>query len=272
MVLDGAMAMPFDPPGSSLLVARAERQQWNGLLPVEGRELVQVHLLNVAADAPFGEGERHPRLEPGDDPGLHPRMGVQVVVQPVGPGIHQRLEPLRARPVQRLHRVGIDEDLHAQVPPHLPLALGFRQPPHRIQVVGLHAIEVVFGLRIHHPEHGVGVGLPVDVRNPPIVANDRDVLSLPLPARDVADRRTLRAPADANAIAASRAQFLINTDMPHILAAQPPDRTPIHRRAAEVRGQGSGIRGQGPEVRSQRPEVQTVARRTIAFRSSGPDP
>src|SRR5205814_575298 len=39
-------------------------------------------------------------------------------------------------------------------------------------VVGLHAVEIVFGLRIDHAEHGISVGFTFDVGNAPVVAGD----------------------------------------------------------------------------------------------------
>ena len=112
-------------------------------------------------------------------------MFVQVEIQGVGPGVHQPLEPLWTRRVQRPHRVGIDEELHAQVLVDARLTLGFRQPPHRVQVVGLDPIEVVLGLRVDQAEHRVSIGLAVDVGDAPIVPEDGDALPLSLPTGDV---------------------------------------------------------------------------------------
>ena len=152
---------------------------------VKRRELVEIDAFDVPADAAFAERERHPRLELRDDPGLHVRMLVQVEIQAVGPRVHQPLEPFRARRVPCPHRVGVDEQLHAQVLVDPRLALGFRQPPHRVQVVGLDAIEVVLSLRVDQAEHRVSVGLAVDVGDAPIIPEDGDVLRLSLPTSDV---------------------------------------------------------------------------------------
>src|SRR5204863_6127826 len=65
------------------------------------------------------------------------------------------------------------------------LTLGFRQPPHRVQVVGLDPIEVVLGLRVDQAEHRVSIGLAVDVGDAPIVPEDGDALRLSLPTGDV---------------------------------------------------------------------------------------
>ena len=56
------------------------------------------------------------------------------------------------------------------------LAFGFRQPSHRVEVIGLHAIKIVFRFGIDHAKHGVSVALPMDVGNPPIVADNGGVL------------------------------------------------------------------------------------------------
>ena len=123
-------------------------------------------------------------------------MLVQVEVEAVGPGVHQRLQPLRTGGVLRLHAVGVDEELHPQVAVDRGLALGLRQAAHRVDVVRLDAIEVVLGLRVDHPEDRVGVGLAVDVRDAPVVADDGDVLGLLLPACDVGFRGGLERAGD----------------------------------------------------------------------------
>ena len=109
-------------------------------------------------------------------------MRGEVEVQSVGEGIHESLEPGRAAAVLRPQGVGVDEQPHAEIGVDRRRALGFRQAAERIQVVGLDAVEVVLGLGILHPEHRVGVGLPVHVRDAPVVPDDGDALRLPLPA------------------------------------------------------------------------------------------
>ncbi len=154
-------------------------------LPVERLELIEVHALDVAADAPFGERQRHPRLEPLDDPRRQRRVGVEKVIQAAGPGVHQLFQPVGARLVLRSHIVGIDEQLHSQVPVHLGLAFGFCQAAHGVEIVRLDAIEVVFGLDVGHAEDSIGIGPSVNMRDAPGVADDRDVAGLSLPAGNV---------------------------------------------------------------------------------------
>ena len=103
-------------------------------------------------------------------------MRGQVEVEAVGPAVHQRLQPRRALVVLGLQVRRVDEELHAQVAPDLFLAFRFGEPALRVDEVGLDAVEVVFRLRVHQAEHDVGVGLAVDVRHAPVVANDRDAL------------------------------------------------------------------------------------------------
>ena len=184
-VFDGAIAMPFEPDGSTYASASPGVAERLGAGSVERLRRVEIHLLDVAADAAFTERQRHPRLEVLDHAWRDVGMLVQVVVEPVRVGIHQLLQPLRTRRVLRLHRIGIDEQLHAQVAPHGALALRLGQPSHGVDVVRLHAIEVVFGLCVHQPEYDVGVGLSVDVRNPPVVANDGHALRAFLPRGNV---------------------------------------------------------------------------------------
>ena len=108
----------------------------------------------------------------------------EVVVQAVGEGVHQLLQPCGARGVLLLQVGGIDEELHAQVLVDFGFAFGLRQAAHGVDVVGLDAIEVVFGLGVLHAEDGVGVGFAVDVGDAPVVADDGDAGRLLLPARD----------------------------------------------------------------------------------------
>src|SRR5439155_926222 len=56
-------------------------------------------------------------------------------------------------------------------------------PPHRVDVVGFHAIEVVLGLRVSHSEHGIRVPLPINVRDAPVIANNGGVPRLAPPPR-----------------------------------------------------------------------------------------
>ena len=127
---------------------------------------------------PSVKRQRHPWLEMLDHARLHLGMLVQVVVESVGKRIHQFLQPPRTVGILFFQNFRIDEQPHPQILVDFGLALGFRQPPHGIDVVGLHAIEVVLGLRVFHAEHGVGVSFAIDVRYAPIVANDGDAAGL----------------------------------------------------------------------------------------------
>ncbi len=154
-------------------------------LAVERLELVEIDLLDVAANAAFGEAQRHPRFEMRNDPRLHGGMRGEVVVEAVRERVHQLLQRGRARRVLLLEYVGIDVELHPQVLVDSAFAFGLGQPAHRVDVVGLDAVEIVFGLRVLRAEHRVRVGLAVDVRDAPVVPHDRHVLRLLLPARHV---------------------------------------------------------------------------------------
>ncbi len=110
----------------------------------------------------------------------------QEVIQSVGPGHHQRLEPRRAAAVILLQAAGIDEQSLPQVAVNRRLAFRLRQHPQAVEVVALDAAEVVLGLRINHAEHGVRVRLAVDMRDAPVVAHDADVQGVLLPARVLA--------------------------------------------------------------------------------------
>jgi hypothetical protein len=62
-------------------------------------------------------------------------------------------------------------------------AFCFREAAHGVDVVGLDAVEVVLGLCVYRAEDGIGIGLAVDVRDAPLVADDGGVPGLSFPAR-----------------------------------------------------------------------------------------
>ena len=171
---------------SRLLVAssRRPRESYPGIVAVEGFELSKTDAFDVAPNAAFAERQRHPGLEMGEHFGLDLRVGMQVVVQAVGIGVHQPFQPIGTALVLALQIFRVDEELHAQIAIDLRLSFGLRQPPHPVEVVHFHPVEVVFGLRIHDTEDGIRVCLAVDVRDTPVVTNDGDVVRLLLPASD----------------------------------------------------------------------------------------
>ncbi len=154
--------------------------------PVEALQLGQRHPLDIAPDAALAEAQRHPGLEVADHPGLHLRMGGQVVVQPVGPAVHQRLQEGRARRISGLQVGRIDEQFLAQIRPDRGFALRLGGAAQRGQVVGLHPVEVVLGLGIDHPEHGLCVGLAVHMGDAPVVADDGHRLGFLAQAGEIA--------------------------------------------------------------------------------------
>ena len=152
---------------------------------VESLQFGQIDPLDIAADAAFGEGECHPRLEAGDRLRPHLGMGGEIVIEAIRPGIHQPLQPVGAGGVSRLEVCRIHVEAGAQVGPDRLLALGLGGAAERGQIVGLDPIEVVFGLGVDHAEHGIGIGPAADMRDAPVVARDRHPLRLPLPAGEV---------------------------------------------------------------------------------------
>ena len=90
----------------------------------------------------------------------------------------------------------------------------------RVDVVRLDAIEVVLGLRVHEPEDGVSVGLPVDVRDAPVVASDRDVLRLLLPSGLVGIRGALGGGAREACAGDEEEDELVHGEGPGVMASQ----------------------------------------------------
>ena len=68
---------------------------------------------------------------------------------------------------------------------------GRPRKPKKILPRKLMIITIILGLSIDHAEHGVGVGLAVDVGDPPIVADDGDALGALLPSRGIGILRSL---------------------------------------------------------------------------------
>ena len=102
-------------------------------------------------------------------------MGRKIIIQAIGPGLHQLLEPGRAAGIVGLQPGRIDEQALAQILPDRLLALGFGKAAQVDQIIGLDPVEVVFGLGIDHAEHGVGVGRAMDMGDAPLVAGDGDL-------------------------------------------------------------------------------------------------
>ena len=173
------MAMPFEPCRS----IQGDSAAAIGLLRIKGLSCFEVDSLDVAADAAFGEAQRHPRLEARDRARLHIRMGREEIVQPIRPGVHQPLHLSGAAGVIGLQLIVADVEPSAQILPDCLLALRFGRAAQGGQVIRLDAREVVLGLRVDHAEHRVGVGLAVDVRDSPIVAGDRHASCLRTPSR-----------------------------------------------------------------------------------------
>jgi hypothetical protein len=164
-------------------VAQLARIGQRRLLAVELLQGLEIDRFDVAADAAFAEGERHPRLEMRDQLGLDLGMRVQVEVQAIGKGHHQLLEPGRAGRVPGLHGGRRDEHLHAQVAPDFGLAFDFGQAPERIDVIEFDPPEIVLRLRIQQAEDRIGIALAEHVGDAPLVAHDGHAPGALVPAR-----------------------------------------------------------------------------------------
>ena len=120
-----------------------------------------------------------------DQARLYRRMRGQIIVQTIGPGIHQGLEPGRAGGIIGLQVHRIDEQFHAQVLPDRGLALNLGHPALGIDEIGLNPVEIILSLGIGQTKYGVGIGGPVDMGNAPVIANDRDPCRLGLLPREI---------------------------------------------------------------------------------------
>ncbi len=170
---------------AALIGQQDRRHHGMGAVLVQRFELLEVDGFDIAADAAFAEGKRHPWLEMRDQVGLDVGMGGQVVVQAVGKGDHQLFQPRRALLVLRFEEVRVDEQLHAQVAPDLGLAFHFGQAAGGGEVVAFDPAEIVLGLGVQQAEHGIGVAVAVHVGNAPSIAQNGHALGLGLHAGQV---------------------------------------------------------------------------------------
>src|SRR5690606_22315659 len=137
------------------------REPW---VLVEAPEATQIDLRDVASDAPLAEGERHPGLEALQDPGLHLRMGMEVVVETIGPGVHESLEPVGALIVEGFHLVEVDEEPHPEVLPDSAFTFSLGEATLGDEEVAFDAGEIVLRLRVHQPEDRISIRGGVDMR------------------------------------------------------------------------------------------------------------
>ena len=152
---------------------------------VEAFQLFQVDPLDVAADAAFGEAERHPRLEPGQHPRLHLRVRGEEVIEAVRPGIHQPAHWRGAAHIVGLQLIVADIEPRSKVLPNGLFAVRLGGAAEIGQIIGFDPWEVVFRLSIDHPEHGLGIGPAMNVGDAPIVADDGDARCLGAPSRQL---------------------------------------------------------------------------------------
>jgi hypothetical protein len=113
-------------------------------------------------------------------------VGVEVVVEAVGEGVHEFAEPEGAGGVAGREGGGVEIEAGAEVVVEAGFAVGFGGAAEGGEVVGFDAGEVVFGLGVEGAEDGVGVGFAGDVGDAPAVAGDGDLPGLALPAGEFA--------------------------------------------------------------------------------------
>ena len=160
-----------------------------GARTVEGFEVFERNRFDVAADAAFGEGEGHPRLEMRDQFRTHAGVRVKVEIEAVGKGVHERAEPRGAGGVVGAEFDGVDEELHAQVAVEFFFTFDLGEAAEGVDVVEFDAVEVVFGLGVEQAENGVSVCLAKNVGDAPSVADDGDLARVLLPAGEISGRR-----------------------------------------------------------------------------------
>ena len=114
--------------------------------------------------------------------GRHARMRGKIGVQAIGPGHHQLFQPDRTLRITGLQVGVVFIKACAQIKPDRPLALGLGMTPERGQIVGLNAIEVIFGLGVDHGEHRIRIGAAVNMGYAPGVAGDAGGGGLARPA------------------------------------------------------------------------------------------
>ena len=71
-------------------------------IAIESRDAAERYLFNVTANRAFGKEHRHPRLEPCQERRRNLWVGFKIIIEPVGIGVTQILEPLRRALIGRL--------------------------------------------------------------------------------------------------------------------------------------------------------------------------
>ena len=104
-------------------------------------------------------------------------MRREIAIETCRPGTHELPEPVRALAEVGLQRVAVDEQPLTQILPERAFAFGLSEAAEADEVVGLDAIEVVLGLRVHHAEDRVSIRAAAHVRDAPIVARDGHVMA-----------------------------------------------------------------------------------------------
>ena len=115
------------------------------------------------------------------------RVGQQVIVQAIGPALHQRPQPRRAGGIVLPQGCRIDIEPLSQILPDRLFALGLGKPAECDEIIGLDPVEVILGLGVDHAEDGIGIGRAVDMGNAPIVARDLNALGSRRPSRMLGD-------------------------------------------------------------------------------------
>src|SRR5580704_8160516 len=105
------------------------------LVRVKLPKLADVDAFNVAADAAFGEGQRHPRFKAMNDPRRNGGVFRQEIVQSVRPSQHQRLEPRGTLAEFLAQAARIDEQSLTQIAVESRLALRLCQHSQALEVV-----------------------------------------------------------------------------------------------------------------------------------------
>src|ERR1700704_768229 len=90
-------------------------------------QLAKIESIDVPADAAFGKGQCHPRFIVQNHAWAYRGMLREKVIQSVGPGHHQRLEPCRTAAIAALQAGRVDEQSLTKIAVDGFLAFGLRQ-------------------------------------------------------------------------------------------------------------------------------------------------
>ena len=97
-------------------------------------------------------------------------MGVQVIIDAIGKSHTELLEPRRTALIGGYGLFTSHIEAGAQVAVKHFLTFHLGQAANSPDIVTLYPVKIIFTLGIQQAEHGIGIGLAIDMRHPVVIA------------------------------------------------------------------------------------------------------